>query len=232
MTNETNRIEPGAFAEKLQQATGALWDLLELCRERDCRVASPTNAHLVDPAYVSPYDIANQYERPTDFLQTLLDLFRSIYEPASLGTFFLNGNLGFLIDALPDEPFQLGYATLTGDAEQPFDQFWEETVLPYLSGCGYRYETALAVFGVVSTAIEHYDLQLVDSVLNVVGAGLSPEEALGMIAAAVEGRDAPRTKTLHFGFCLDPALESKRRLSLWLVLPGATEGKIHHLQHS
>lgn len=227
MTSETNRIEPGAFAEKLQQATDALWDLLELCRERDCRVASPTNAYPVDPAYIAPYDIINQYERPTDFLQTLLDLFRSIYESAPIGTWFLNGNLGFLIDALPDRPFRLGYATLIGDAEQPFEQFWEETVLPHLAECGYAYDTALAVFGVVSMSIETFDTQALEDALNTVGAGFSPEEALGMMAAHVEGCDAPGKKTVHLGFCLDPSLERKRRLSLWVVLP-LLEEEIQH----
>lgn len=219
MTDDSNSIEPAAFTEHLEKASSALWDLFELCREVDCRTKSSKNTHPVDPDFITPFHVANQYERPTEFLQTLLDILRATYEPVSLGTFFLNGNLGLLLDALPDNPFRLGYVTLTGDAEQPFAAFWEETVLPYLSDCGYAYETALAVFGVVSTGFERYDLELVGDVLPVVGAGLSPEEALGLIAAAVEGCDAPRTKTVHFGFCLDPALESKRRLSLWLVLP-------------
>ena len=219
MKNESNRIEPAAFTEHLEKASSALWDLLGLCREVDCRVKSSTNAHPVDPDLITPFHVANQYARPTEFLQTLLDMFRVTYEPVFVGTFFLNGNLGFLLDALPDGPFRLGYATLTGDADQPFEEFWEETVLPYLSDCGYAYETALAVFGVVSNEIKRVGVPLLESVLNVVGAGLSPEEVLGIMAAGVEGREAPRTKTVHFGFCFDPALESKRRLLLWLALP-------------
>ena len=211
----------------LEKASRALWDLFELCREVDCRVESSTNTQPLNPASITPFDVANQYERPTEFLQTVLDIFRATDEPAPIGTLFLNGNLGFLLDALPDDPFRLGYATLTGDAGQPFAALWEEAVLPNLSACGYAVETALEVFGVVSTGLERYDLQLVEDVLPVVGGGFSLEEALGLIAATVEGSDAPRTKTVHFGFCLDPALESKRRLSLWLVLP-LTEPRVQH----
>ena len=220
MTSESNSIEPGAFTEKLERASSALWDLLELCREEDCRTKLSTDDFpLLDSGFITPFEVANQYQRPTEFLQTLLDMLRVIYEPAPIGTWFLNGNLDFLLDALPDDPFRLGYATLTGDAEQPFEGFWQETVLPYVSTCGYAYEMALAVFGVVSTDAEGLDVESVSDMLSVVGAGFSVDEVLGVIASDVEGGVSQTEKTVHFGFCLDPALGRMRRLSLWLVLP-------------
>jgi hypothetical protein len=68
---------------------------------------------------------------------------------------------------------------------------------------------------------------LVGDVLPVVGAGLSPEEVLGIMAADVLGCDAPQAKTVHVGFCLDPALDSKRRLSLWLAFPLPSQATEH-----
>ena len=77
-------------------------------------------------------------------------------------------------------------------------RFGKRRSCPYLSACGYAYGTAIAVFGVVSIDMEGFDVQAVDDVLNVVGAGFSPEEVLGIMAAGVEGREAPNREIRTF----------------------------------
>ena len=163
------------------------------------------------------FQATGQYNRPNEFLQALLDMVRVAYEPSVLGTFFLNSNLQFVFDEIGSKKFGLGYGSLVSDEDQSFEDFYKKNFLPYLQSCGYDALQASALFVVVTTGEDRYDLDLIGEVSSVLNSGFSVDEALGLIANSInEAIDKPR-KTAYAGYCLDSALGNRLRCSAWIL---------------
>ena len=216
MEEQYNVKNPLLFSTKLQDILNGMYDFFESTFEKEYPKETDGVVHIVDKKIC--FQAADQYQRPHDFLQSLLDILRVIYEPEVLGTFFLNANPGFLFDAIPEKPFQLGYASFVSKPHQSFKEFWSENILNSLKEYGYNLENTTALFVVVSTGKERYSngLDLVDEVCETLDVGFSPEEAFGLIASSIN-KDFPKPyKEAFAGYCLVPELDKKLRVSLWM----------------
>lgn len=214
-----NIKNPARFNQKLQEVMQGLYELFELSREHELSPVGEDGVVRYDEAYgKTNFQVSGQFDRPSEFLQTLLDIVRVNFEPRVLGTFFLNSNIGLLHDATPGVPFQLGYVSIASAPNKPFGAFWEEDVVPYIKECGYSMEDASSIFAVASTGEGNYNFALVRSVTATLKSGFTVEEALQLIAAAANETDEEPAKRIHAGYCLDAALENKTRLSLWLFI--------------
>lgn len=220
MRRTTNITNPAQFAKKLQDVMAGVYDLLELARERDLSPVSEDGViRYFEEHGKASFQVSGQYDRPTEFLQVLLDMIRANFEPCVLGTLFLNSNLCFLYEEVPDAPFRLGYASLTSEPNQGFAAFWDEQVIPYLEPCGYLLEDATAVYAVASTGQERYGYDaFLNDISTKLGSGFSVEEATALLASEINEAVSPPRKRVYTGYCLDPALGSRIRLSLWLFI--------------
>ncbi|WP_019025416.1 MULTISPECIES: hypothetical protein [unclassified Thioalkalivibrio] len=147
-------------------------------------------------AAILPFEAAQSASRPHEYLQCMLDVLRVTFEPAPIGSVLLNANPN-LFTSIPAlmGAFDLGYGSLVADPAQAFGDFWPQTMKPHLRSHGSDPDAAQAVFVIVTTGPERYGPALLDE-----------------IAPALEDQ-------AHYGFCLDPALEGRLRVSVWCVSP-------------
>lgn len=212
-----NIHSPKYLGETMRDVFNGISRLFEITKEYDLKPISENGETRIyfeeDGKY--GFQSSGQFERPIEFLQSLLDMIRVQYEPQPMGTFFLNANIGFLQEAMHDEPFQLAYASLVSRPDQSFASFYEHDVLQHLETCGYDVEEITAMFAVASTGHERYKLQFVRDINGALNSGFSVDECLGQMAASIEpSKDRPRKQT-YSGYCLDPALGTQIRISLW-----------------
>lgn len=223
--NKKNINSPLQFEEKLQDVMRGFYELFELSKEYNLEPISD-NGTTVYSEETGKYcfQAARQFDRPSEYLECLLDIVRVNFEPCQLGSFFLNSNLCFLYDAIPDTPSQLGYVSLTSEPNKSFEQFWKEDVMPYIETCGYSFKDASSIFFVASTGKERYNLDFVGNTLATLESGFSTSEALDLIIGSIKKTDedcetvkAPY-KQFNSGFCLDASLGNKTRVSLWMFI--------------
>lgn len=208
------------FNQKLQQLMGNVYDLIELTKEYDLQPTTTEGVILYfEDQGKTCFQASGQYDRPNEFLQVLLDIIRVNYEPSVLGTFFLNSNLCFLYDEVPNKPFHLGYASLVSGCNENFGQFYSGTVTPYLSKCGYSLENISTIYAVASTGDDRYGMDFLNEVSTTLESGFSISEALTLLASSVEPEINNPQKQSYAGYCLDSALENRVRLSLWFFIP-------------
>ena len=214
MEEQYNVKNPLLFSTKLQDMLNGMYDFFESTFEKEYPKETNGVIHIVGKK--NCFQVADQYQRPHDFLQSLLDILQVIYEPKVLGTFFLNSNPKFLFDAIPEKPFQLGYASFISEPHQRFNEFWSENILNALKEYGYNLENTTALFVVVSTGNERYSIDLVNEVCETLDAGFSPEEAIGLIKSSINNDFPIPYKKTFAGYCLVPELDEKLRVSLWM----------------
>jgi hypothetical protein len=219
-THNVNIDDPGEFKSRLQHIMIEVHELFELAKEHDLEPIGSNGAILYSPEDGKcDFQVARQYARPSEFLQVFLDMVRVNFEPYPLGTFFLNSNLSFLYEELPDTRFQLAYLSLTSSQNQSFAGFWAEDVLPHIKNCGYQFEQAMAVYAVATTGDERYGVDFVQSVNDSLQSGISVDDALGLLASALHDDTPTPRRPVHSGFCVDPGLQQRIRLSLWMFIP-------------
>jgi len=211
-----NVPDPAQFAKSLQDVLDAIHKLFEATKEYDWK---PVTEDGVRTYYEEEgkcgFQAAYQYERPTEFLQCLLDIMRVHFEPRPMGTLFLNSNIGFMYQELPEEPFQLAYASLVSRENQSFSSFFADDVSPYLEQRGYDAESITAMFAVASTGHERYKMKFVSEIAGTLKSGFSVDEVLGLMASSIDSAITKPNKQTYSGYCLDPALGTRIRLSLW-----------------
>lgn len=217
--NMNNIKFPEKFQKKLQDIMEGIYELFELSKEHGLAPINEKGVILHIEEYGKTcFQVSGQYDRPTEFLQSLLDIIRVNYEPYVFGTFFLNSNMDFLYEEVPNSSFRLGYVSVTSKGNSDFLSFWNKDVIPYVEKCGYNINAASAIYAVASTGAESYGIDFIDNISATLGSGFSVDEALNLLGASIcEATDAPRKK-IYAGYCLDPALANKTRLSLWLFL--------------
>lgn len=219
MNDNRNIKSPANFQEKLIEVMEGIYELFELSKEHHLEPVSEDGVtRYFEESGKTCFQVSGQFNRPSEYLESLLDIIRVNYEPCVLGTFFLNSNMGFLYDAIPSKPFQLGYISITSEPNKKFNLFWEEDVVPYIEKCGYSVERALSIFAVASTGEENYDIDFMDNISTTLNSGFSVDEAVELMAASLCETAEEPTKQIYSGYCLDAALENKTRLSLWLFI--------------
>lgn len=210
-----NIKNPSEFKEKLQDVMKGIYELFELAKEYNLSPVSDNGAIRYGERKTC-FQVSAQYERPSEFLQAFLDIIRVNYEPAILGTFFLNSNMCFLYDGIPESSFQLAYASITSKQDKRFEAFWTEDVIPHIEKCGYVIEAASAVYAVVSTGEERYDIDFAVEVSNMLNSGFSPDESIGLLKASILENENQPIKEVYSGYCLDSALGRAIKVSLWI----------------
>jgi hypothetical protein len=163
------------------------------------------------------FQAAGQYHRPTEFLQALLDMIHVHFEPYPLTTFGLNSNLGYLYEAISDQPFSFGYLSLISQGTKEVSNIWREQVIPYAQRCGYALAAATTVLVVVSTDQQQYDVAWAAGVLQSLNAGYGVHEVQELLMANVTDETPTQTHNTFVGFCVDEALVNKIRISVWLT---------------
>ncbi len=207
------------FRQKLMVVMQELHELFELSKEHDLDPVSADGVtRYLEEDGKTGFHVTNQFARPSEFLESLLDIIRVNFDPCAPGTFFLNANMGLLYDAMPSEPFQLGYASMISAPGKPFAAFWKEDVVPYLKACGYDIDRARSVFAVASTGMDNYGVDFFNEVSTTLESGFSLHEAKELISSHVRDLANAPIKHIHAGYCMDAGLGSKMRLSFWLVI--------------
>lgn len=216
-----NVNEPLKFQHKLDEVMDAIYELMELTKEQDLPAVDEEGVSCFDEEDgKTGFQVAGQFNRPAELLQSLIDIIRVQYEPSPLGTFFLNSNIGFILDAVPEYPFQLGYLSITSNNNKSFNQFWDEDVLTHIEHCGYALNVASAVFVVASTW-QRYGYDFSSEVSEKLDSGFSLPEGRSLLSAFINENIKGPSKHIYAGFCPDEALDNKIRLSLWLFVEKA-----------
>lgn len=219
MPIKKNVTDTSAFAQQFYKVMDSIYDLMELAQEDQPEAPDPNSGIFTLPVEAKiPFNVSGRYERPTEFLTSLLDIVRVNFEPNFFGTFLLNANMDFVQSHIPTHPFQLGYASITHeDIENlDFEEFWNTTVQAHLARCGYLLSQANAAFVVVSTAGEHSGMKLIKKVAGAVTVGVTVDQALDSIASNIKHNKSEMTHDFYTGFCIDESLANSLRLSIWM----------------
>jgi len=216
-----NIREPIQFSNKLTQLLATMYDLFELTREKE-DLPSVINGGLNTDGSINDkcfFQVSNQYERPANFLDCLLDFIRVMFGPNPLGTFFLNSNPEFIVNAMPKVPFNLGYITAISQPNESIDQFYKREIAFQLKDNNYLIESASACFVMVSVNSEKYSYNnLGVDVLNFFNSGFTAKIVLEGFIAAIEDQEYKPPSNTHVGFSIDNSLRDEMRLSMWLFL--------------
>lgn len=219
MTSKENKNL--SFAESLINIILPIREFMEITRGRELPPVINGVRVYFDQDDKSGFQIARQYDRPTEYLQALLDIVRVEFDPNPLGTFQLNSNLGFILDSIPKSDFQLGYISISSQESQDFHDLWYNNALPYMAKCGYDIYKINVFFAVVTTGYERHGSELMGEVHETLKSGFSIDEVLTSFSKALATDSDPGLRTnsnTYAGFCLDPVLGSRLRLSLWFFI--------------
>lgn len=223
MNIKTNVTAPTQFKEKLIELMGNVYELFELTKEQNLEpVTDDGCTQYTEEHGKTCSQVAGQFSRPSEYLESLLDMIRVNFEQLPF-SYFLNGNMGFLFDAIPDKPFQLGYLSITSVPDVRFSSFWEDDVVPYIEKCGYSVSKVAAAFAVVSTGEENFSPEYLENVTTTLNSGVSNDELGEYFMDSIPEKSAEEqaqlpSKEIYTGFSIDSGLGTKIKLSLWLIL--------------
>lgn len=212
-----NITDPSGFLEKLQGVNEALYELFELCREEELAPYSDDGCMLyAEETGKCCFQVAGQFKRPGEFLDTLLDILRVTYEPSPLGTFYLNSNPTFIYEAIPKVPFTLGYLSVLGSPTEAFSYMWHGIITAKLSENGYDLGKANAIYVVVAGSMKKMGSELIDEVHEVTNAGFTVSEVLDLFISELNNNEEKTKKNIYAGFVWDEGLDERLRVSIWL----------------
>lgn len=224
MKEKTNVKVPEKFKEKLIEVMNCIYELFELTKEHNLEPVSEDGCMRYMAEYgKSCSQVASQFSRPSEYLESILDMIRVNYESNLPLSYFLNSNMGFLYEAIPEKPFQLGYISLTSAPNTPFNSFWNDDVVPYIEKCGYSVEKASSIFAVASTGSDNINPDMIENVTSTLSAGFNFDD-LGIYLSDSLSQETTEfpvklpTKQVYVGFCIDSSLKSQIRLSMWLFI--------------
>ena len=214
-----NAVDPKKFNEMLEIAMQSIHLLFEITREHELSPVNNGVRTYYEEDGKTGFQVSGQFKRPGEFLQTLLDIIRVNFEPNVLGTFFLNSNMCFLHEQIPEEVFQLGYISIVSDPGQGFRDFWENQVRQHLFECGYEIAKATSIYAVATTGEDRYRYGFLSEIATTLSSSFSLEEAENLIRSQLSQKFPKPKKHTYAGYCFDPALNNHIRLSLWFFLP-------------
>ena len=206
---------PKVFVDALRKVVEGLYEVFDLAAE------CPYDPDDDDKPL---FGVSSQFDRPNEFLQTLLDMLRVFFEPDPPGTFFLNANPGFLYDAMPDKPVQLGYASILGDPGESFSAMLDEKIFPRLAALGYQQETCSSGFFAICRGPDRggrikFGDDLLYEATMALKANISVDEAWGGLYSAIEGESPAFSQRNCVGISFDESLSDRLRVSVWLIIP-------------
>ena len=187
-----NITDPKAFEETFTQIMTGIQDLFKLAAERKPRWD--------DPCF---FQLPDGFERGDEFLQTVLDMIRCNFDPNSLGTVLLNGNIGHILEVVPQNPFRLAYASVVMENRMELPEVWEREIAPRLKEPKGAPGARPQYFIVATTGPEGYGLELINDVSTFFIDHFPDDVTLGG----------------NLGFCLDPVLGNRVRISVWCIHP-------------
>ena len=193
-SNECKRMtapiqQPPQFANAMSSLMRVMGDVLELAREHELAPVQD-GVQVYRPEHGKSYfQTAGQFSRPTEFLQTILDLVRIIYEPYPPGTLMLNSNWDFVMDALPSTPYRIGYLSMVSRPGEDIATFTARALATRMTRYGYSCADAVATYFMVTVGRSRSILRTSADVLKQFGAGMTADEALTSIATAVFGNE-------------------------------------------
>lgn len=195
------------FSQKLSSLFDSVGDLMVTTSDGRRRIEVDD-----DP---SPFEFTSSFSRPAEYLQCMLDIVRTIYEPDIIATLFLNSNPFFIFDSIPETKFHLGYLSQVKPPDITFADFWQEVIIPRIAECGYNMQTTDSIFLCITVGSHDATLAAMDDVSSVLKANFSLSETLALLKATYNDTPLPE-KEYFAGYCVDEALENKMRVSLWL----------------
>jgi hypothetical protein len=214
---ETNIRDPKQFLESFDSMIEGFRKVFDAAKEKDSYLIRDGEEAAADGDDKSGFHCSNQLNRPHEFLQSLLDMARVQYEPALIGTYFLNANIGFIHESMPDQPFTLGYFSISS-RHKKFKKAWRKDALPHLLNLGYQLDDLETSFVVVTTSMSNLTQNLVGETNATLGSGFSVQDVLGMTVRSLAGDDSVPQKQFYAGHCVDDALGEKMRISAWLIM--------------
>ncbi len=227
LQNYITMNNPRQFVQQVETIMRAFDDFMELTKEKALApVINGVRVYFEEDGKTG-FQAAGQFHRPTEFLKALLDMIHVNFEPHPLSTFALNSNMGFLYEAISDQPFSFGYLSLISERTKEFSKIWREQVIPHAQQCGYALTAATAVLVVVSTDQQQYDVAWAAGVLQSLNAGYGVHEVQELLMANVTDETPMQTHNTFVGFCVDEALVNKIRISVWLTNNNPVHASIH-----
>ena len=204
-------LERDKFQKALQQVFDSIESFMELTRESEYPMVTEdgVQTYLEDTGKY-PFQVADQFQRPNEYLRCLLDIVQANFEPDILGTFFLNSNMDFLFDSLPSDPFALGYLSMIKSEEESWDNFLEVSVANKFKEYGYLGKPIKSTFVVVS-ADEKFSFDLVEETDRAFDSGFRVDEALALLRGQADH------KPYYVGYCHDKSLIDNVRVTYWYV---------------
>lgn len=206
---------PKVFVDALRKVVAGLYQVFDLAAER------PYDPDDDDKPL---FGVSSQFDRPNEFLQTLLDMLRVFFEPDPPGTVFLNANPCFLYEALSDKPVQLGYASVLGEPGESFLAMLDSKIFPRLTELGYHKEADSSGFFAICRGPDRggrikFGDDLLCEAAMALQANISVEEAWEGLYSAIEGESRAFSKQNCVGISFDESLGDRLRVSVWLMIP-------------
>lgn len=206
---------PQDFVAAFRQAIAGLYQVFDLAAEQ------PYNPDDYDKPLCG---VSSQFDRPDEFLQTLLDMMRIFFEPDPPGTLYLNANPCFLYEALSDKSIQLGYASILGDPGESFSSMLHEKIFPRLEELGYRQDTyASAYFAICRGPGQGGKIKFGDDLIcestMALRANISVDAAWEGLYSAIKEESPAFVQRNYVGLSFDQSLGDRLRVSIWLIIP-------------
>lgn len=213
------------FAETMTALMRTVGETLELAREHELAPVIDGVQVYMPECGKANFQTASQFSRPTEFLQTLLDLIRIIYEPYPPGTFMLNSNWDFVGAALPSKPFRLGYLSMMSLPAENIGLFNERVLAVRMNQYGYTRVDAVATYFMVTVGPGRSVLQTSSEASRQFGVGISAHDTLDALALTASRDDEVGIPTgrVAVGVALDEGLEDRMRVSIWMILAGTVQ---------
>ncbi|WP_415892538.1 hypothetical protein ACMXYN_15045 [Neptuniibacter sp. PT8_73] len=206
-------IDTCDFLNAMDKIDTGFRELMDLLKEHDFPEVSNGVRHYYVEDGKLPFHEAQQFDRPDEFLQALLDMLKVQFEPWPIGTFFLNSNvMAYLAGTIEQRSFSFNYASITSESKAGFTGFWLTVVEPYLNKLDIPFSDG-QFFVVVTVGSCNYTLSLVEEVDSVLGSGISLASAVKAVVGA--GNEA---QNIVCGYALEEGLDSSMRVSVWSIL--------------
>lgn len=206
---------PEAFLENLIAMNDAIFQIMELSREKDCEYPNPVFREI---GLKNCYQVAGQFHRPEEFLESLVDMIRVTFQTKMFGTLLLNSNPTFFYDAISSKPFTLGYISEVSNPGETFENFWANTLLKRLKHYNYSLNCTTKLFVSVAAGHERMSLDLMGDVSNEINRGFTADDVLCAIAAEIKDEKVPLKAEVFTGYVWDENLFDRLRVSLWLII--------------
>lgn len=208
-------IDTCDFLNAMDKIDTGFRELMDLLKEHEFPEVTNGVRHYYAEDGKLPFQEAQQFDRPDEFLQALMDMLKVQFEPWPLGTFFLNSNvMAYLADTIEERSFSFSYASITSEPQAGFTGFWLTVVEPYLNKLGIPFSDGQS-FVVVTVGPSNYTLSLVEEVNCVLGSGINLASAVkALVGSGVAGQH------VVCGYAVEEGLDSRVRVSIWCIESG------------